>query len=347
MRVAGGGGEAVGGALDGDGVQAEALGGGVPGLAALEELEGLGVGGEPLDGLGREHLDGGDDGLDLAAARGVEAVGEAHDRDHQRDVGLDRADHVAGRGALLGDQREQAVTRLGQRREDLKRLEGSRESLAVALVAGAADDGVRRVDPRGRRPDRRPRAAAVLMRAVMRSREAFWSHGLCHRSISTDLEGSGQHVDGLQPLSASVDGRLTPRASRRPPARASPRARAARRSRRYLVRRSYRPERRAAAGRACLGLTLRPLDDSAQRRLDARRVHGSATPPAPPAPAPARLASPRAPRNFSRASGRRPARRRGSRASGQNSASVEIFSCEIATASPRPARPGERLQARA
>ena len=46
MRVAGGGGEAVGGALDGDGVQAEALGGGVPRLAALEELEGLGVGGE-------------------------------------------------------------------------------------------------------------------------------------------------------------------------------------------------------------------------------------------------------------------------------------------------------------
>ena len=70
VLVAGLGGEAVGGALDGDGVQAEALGGGVPRLAALEELEGLGVGGELLHGLGREHLDGADDGVDLAAARG-------------------------------------------------------------------------------------------------------------------------------------------------------------------------------------------------------------------------------------------------------------------------------------
>ena len=69
VRVAGGRGEAVGGALDGDGVQAEALGSGVPRLAALEELEGLGVGREALDGLGREHLDGADDRLDLAAAR--------------------------------------------------------------------------------------------------------------------------------------------------------------------------------------------------------------------------------------------------------------------------------------
>ena len=69
VRVAGLGGEPVGGALDGDGVEAEALGRGVPRLAALEELEGLGGGGEALDGLGREDLDGGDDALDLAAAR--------------------------------------------------------------------------------------------------------------------------------------------------------------------------------------------------------------------------------------------------------------------------------------
>ena len=90
--VAGGRGEAVGGALDGDGVQAEALGRGVPRLAALEELEGLGVGGEPLDGLGREHLDGGDDATRPGRGlRRLQAVGEPHDGDHERDVGLDRA----------------------------------------------------------------------------------------------------------------------------------------------------------------------------------------------------------------------------------------------------------------
>ena len=145
VRVAGGRGEAVRGALDGDGVQAEALGSGVPRLAALEELEGLGVGGEPLDGLGREHLDGADDRLDLAAARGVEAVGEPHDGDDERDVGLDGAHDVARGGLLLGDEREQAVARLGQRREDLERLEGGGETLAVTLVTGPTDDGVRRV----------------------------------------------------------------------------------------------------------------------------------------------------------------------------------------------------------
>ena len=169
VLVAGGGGEPVGGALDGDGVQAEALGGGVPLLAALEELEGLGVGRELVHRLGREHLDGADDRVDLAAARGVEAVGEPHDRDHQGDVGLDRADHVADRGALLGDEREQAVAGLGQRREDLERLEGGGQALAVALVARAADGGVgaRTRGPRGGRRTRAGRRARAE-----RSREA-------------------------------------------------------------------------------------------------------------------------------------------------------------------------------
>ena len=132
----------VGGALDGDGVQAEALRGGVPGLAALEELECLGVGRQALDGLGRQDLDRVDDRLDLTALGRVETVGEPEDGDHERDVGLDGAHHVAGRRALLGHQREQAVARLGERREHLQRLEGGRQALAVALVAGPADDGV-------------------------------------------------------------------------------------------------------------------------------------------------------------------------------------------------------------
>jgi hypothetical protein len=148
MRVAGLGGEAVRGALDGDGVEAEALRGGVPGLAALEELEGLGVGGELLHGLGREHLDGGDDGVDLAALGALEAVGEPQDGDHERDVGLDRADDLAHRRALLGDQRQQAVARLREGREDLERLERRGQTLAVTLVVRAADHARRGDRPR-------------------------------------------------------------------------------------------------------------------------------------------------------------------------------------------------------
>jgi hypothetical protein len=145
MRVAGGRGEAVRGALDGDGVQAEALGSGVPGLAALEELEGLGVGREALDGLRREHLDGADDRLDLAAARGVQAVGEAHDGDDEGDVGLDGTHHVTRGGAILGDERQEAVARLGERREDLEGLERRGQALAMSFVTRPADDGIRRV----------------------------------------------------------------------------------------------------------------------------------------------------------------------------------------------------------
>ena len=142
VRVAGGGGEPVGGALDGDGVEAEALRGGVPRLAALEELEGLGGGDQALDGLGREDLDGGDDALDLAAAGALGVVGEPQHGDHQRDVGLDRLDDVAGGGALLGDEREHAVARLGERGEELERLEGGGQALAVTLVARRPDERV-------------------------------------------------------------------------------------------------------------------------------------------------------------------------------------------------------------
>ena len=149
MRVTGSGGEPVGRALDRDRVEAETLGRRVPGLAALEELERLGVGGESLDGLGREDLDGGDDRLDLAALRRVEPVGEPHDGDDQRDVGLDGAHDLARGGPLLGDDGEQAVARLGQRREDLERLESGGQALAVTLVAGAADDRVRLTGRRG------------------------------------------------------------------------------------------------------------------------------------------------------------------------------------------------------
>ena len=80
-------------------------------------------------------------------ARRLDAVGEPQHGDHERDVGLDGLDHVARRGALLGDQGEHAVARLGERREELERLEGGGQALAVTLVAGRTDERVRLAVP--------------------------------------------------------------------------------------------------------------------------------------------------------------------------------------------------------
>ena len=163
VRVAGGGGEPVGGALDGDGVEAEALGRGVPRLAALEELERLGAGDEPCTASGRAPRRPSTMLSTWPRLRALGAVGQPQHGDHERDVGLDRLDHVAGRRALLGDEREHAVARLGQRREQLERLEGRRQALAVALVARRADERVRLAGAGGamrRRPWRRAGTAS-------------------------------------------------------------------------------------------------------------------------------------------------------------------------------------------
>ena len=141
VLVAGLGGQAVGGTLRGDAVQAEALGRGVPDGRALEEVEGAGADGERLDGLGREHLDGLDDRLDLAAGLALDLVGEAQDGDDERDVALDRGDDLTGRDALGGDEAQEAVARLGERRERLERLEGGGQAPSMALVVAALDAG--------------------------------------------------------------------------------------------------------------------------------------------------------------------------------------------------------------
>jgi hypothetical protein len=143
VGVAGRRGEPVGGALDGDGVQPEALRRRVPRLAALEELERLGRHDQALHGLGGEQLGGGDDALDDPLARALGVVGQPQDRDHERDVGLDRLDHVAGRRPLRRHQGEDAVARLRQGGEHLERLEGGRQALAVPLVARRTDERVR------------------------------------------------------------------------------------------------------------------------------------------------------------------------------------------------------------
>ena len=74
----------------------------------------------------------------------LDLVGEAQDGDHERDVGLDGGDDVAGRDALGGDEAEQAIARLGEGRERLERLEGRRQAPTVALVVPALDAGVHR-----------------------------------------------------------------------------------------------------------------------------------------------------------------------------------------------------------
>ncbi len=59
-------------------------------------------------------------------------------------------DDVAGRDALLAHDAQQAVARLGERRERLERLERGRQTMAVALVVAALDVGGRRVRARWR-----------------------------------------------------------------------------------------------------------------------------------------------------------------------------------------------------
>ena len=131
--------EAVGGALGGDAVQAEALGRGVPDGRALEEVEGAGTAGERLDRFGREDLHGLDDRLDPAAARAVELVGEAHDADDKRDVGFDGRDDVRRRHALGADQPQQAVAGFRERRERLECFERGGQPASVALVVVPLD----------------------------------------------------------------------------------------------------------------------------------------------------------------------------------------------------------------
>src|SRR5215213_670566 len=126
--------ETVGGGLGGHGVESEALRHQVPARRALEEVEGGGASGERLDALRRENLDRLGDARDLAllALRG--AVPDPEYGDHERDVGLDGLHDLADRRAILADYPKNAVARLGQSRERLERLEGSREPAPVAFV---------------------------------------------------------------------------------------------------------------------------------------------------------------------------------------------------------------------
>src|SRR5919201_119656 len=139
VLVAGLGGQAVGGALGGDAVQAEALRRSVPDGRALEEVERAGAHGQSGDGLGREQLDRLDDRLDAAAGLALDLICQTEDRDDERHVGLDGGDDVAGGDPLGGHQEQQAVARL---REGGERLEGLERGWAPAASGAEGRMGV-------------------------------------------------------------------------------------------------------------------------------------------------------------------------------------------------------------
>ena len=125
----------VGGALGGEGVDAEALGLQLPAAVGLEEVEaGRGAGDRQHAG-GLQHLDRLGDAAD-AAGDDAAAVGEAKDGDRQGDVGLDRFDQLADAGGLGGRGGDHPLAGLDQDREALDRLEGLGE--AAAGGGGAA-----------------------------------------------------------------------------------------------------------------------------------------------------------------------------------------------------------------
>ena len=91
----------VGGALGGEGVDAEALGLQLPAAVGLEEVEARRGAGDRQHARGLEHVDRVGDAGDAAGDQAA-AVGEAKHRDRQGDVGLDRFDQFADAGGLSG-----------------------------------------------------------------------------------------------------------------------------------------------------------------------------------------------------------------------------------------------------
>ena len=124
----------VGGALGGEGVDAEALRLQLPAAVGLEEVEaGRGAGDRQHAG-GLEHLDRLGDAADAAGDEAA-AVGEAQDGDREGDIGLDRFDELADPGGLGGRGGDHPLAGLDQDRKALDRLEGFGEPAAGSSCA--------------------------------------------------------------------------------------------------------------------------------------------------------------------------------------------------------------------
>ena len=304
MGVAGLGGEPVGGALDGDGVQAEALGRGVPRLAALEELEDLGA---RRRGAGRPRARGprrrrrcSRPGRGACPRPGWPAAGR----------------RSRARRRTRSPRRRRPSTAAPRRRGASTRL---RDSARAGKSSSASKAAVRRLPWPSLRGGRR-RACGSPEAGRGRDGQAVGGGRAASWASSVTEGGSGgrgpARSAALLRLSARVDERLSPTLVARQPCGVASRAR--RRSGRSVSLAAEQrhgledPGRDRRAGERdaqrledLLGLDARTLDDAA--RAPPRRASGvqgsgsSASAVARRARAP-RAAAP-APRNFSRAVG--------------------------------------------
>ena len=125
-------GHAVGGVLDGEGVEPEGIGREGEVAVPVEEVVGGGRAHDGLDGAGSEALDGVGDAADAPA--GGQLAGGADDGAGQADVGLDDARDLVGRGAA-GDELQRLVARLLERGLALSLVERGCEDASTALAA--------------------------------------------------------------------------------------------------------------------------------------------------------------------------------------------------------------------
>ena len=154
-------------------MQPEALRGRIPHARALEEFERTYPSSQRLHDLWAEQLHGAHNGVDTYA-RVLRLVGDTQHGDDQRDVRLHRSHDVGGGHVILGDHRQQAVARLGERRKGLQCFEGHRQAPAMSLV----------LMPRAGGPGGSTRTALYLRGAALRGRCSLWlgSCGL-HTSV--------------------------------------------------------------------------------------------------------------------------------------------------------------------
>ena len=240
-------GEAVGGALGRGGMQTEALGDPLPDGGALEEVKGAGPRGDRVHGLGGEHVDALHDGLDPATGRSVDLVGQAHDGDRQRDVGLDGGDDVGDRGLAGLEQPQHAIAGLDEHRVGLQRLEGRGQAPAVTLVVVALTRRVRVGRPGVHRCEadslfaHRSSLAARAHRGLPEGPEI--------RFIAVSIGRPPTKVERLLRIRSCAVRRRGP--AHRRCAAASRRGRAARRTRRCPATPSSRRSRPARVGRPC------------------------------------------------------------------------------------------------
>ena len=217
--------------------------------------------------------------------------------------------------ALPGEELQDPVARLSQCGEGLERLEGCGQPPAVSLVVVA-------------------HAAATPRDG---SRGAAQRNGICWL-IGRGCARYRQVRPAVERLAAVRGARRLHPAERRVDARAaSPRGRAARRSRRCPARRSFRRSPRGRAGRRPCGLHAEALDHAASAASTAPRSRLDAG--QGPARRRERARVPSASSTRSRAAGSSAGPSKRKPASGQNSPSVWIFSCAIATRRAAPSRP--------